>query len=123
MKNAAHCAYRAGQTRAASGRSVEAEAFATAARMLREAVESPDDAHGYLRALEFNQKLWTVIEADVSDPRSPLPGDIRQDILDLAVFVDQQTSLAIKQPAAAHLASLIEINRNLATGLFSDPGQ
>lgn len=122
MKNAAHSAYRAGQSRAASGRSVEAEAFATAARMLREAVENPADIIQYLRALEFNQKLWTVIEADVSDPRSLLPSEVRQDILDLAVFVDQQTALAVKQPTVDHLAALIEINRNLATGLFSSSG-
>ncbi len=121
MTNAAHSAYRTSQSSAPSGRSVEAEAFATAARMLHEAVESPADALKYLRALEFNRKLWSVIEADVSDPKSPLPSEVRQDFLDLAVFVDEQTALAVKEPATDHLDSLIQINRNLATGLFSDP--
>lgn len=103
-----------------SGRPAEAEAFARAAAALREAAEQPHDRTVLVEALGYNQKLWTIVQAEASDPGHPAPADMRDDMLSLAQFMDRATADALAA-AEPHLDGMIAINASLSSGLFGRP--
>jgi flagellar protein FlaF len=70
--------------------------------------------------LRLNWRLWTIIQADVSGEGSPLPDEIRQNILSLSVFIDKHTVSALAEPSERKLRVLVEINRNIAAGLMTN---
>jgi flagellar protein FlaF len=103
-------------------RATEARALMEAARRLAEAQKLVDeDQDAYRKALRLNWRLWTIIQSDVSSPDSPLPPDLKANIISLSIFVDKHTLAALAEPAAAKVAVLIDINRNIAAGLMSTP--
>ncbi len=109
------------QKSAPGGRAAEAEAFAKSARKLHQAVSEPLDAAVFEDALQSNQKLWTLLQASLLDDDGRLPDDLRQDILRLSIFVDKQTLKARAAPSLGTVEPLIDINRNMAGGLFQKP--
>jgi flagellar protein FlaF len=116
----AAAAYGQVQHAAIGGRAAEAEAFAMAAAYLRDARTRPSDRVLLARALGFNQKLWTIIQAEVSDRGHPAPEDVRGDMMSLARFMDQATADALAAQAP-RLDTMIAINSSLAAGMFSRP--
>lgn len=110
-------AYGSSQRLGSSARETEAQALLEAARRLDAAVGS-EDRDAYRAALRLNWRLWTIIQADVSGEGSPLPDEIRQNILSLSVFIDKHTVAALAEPDGRKLRVLIEINRNIAAGLM-----
>ncbi|PIW25865.1 MAG: hypothetical protein COW30_17725 [Rhodospirillales bacterium CG15_BIG_FIL_POST_REV_8_21_14_020_66_15] len=100
------------------GRPAEAEAFARAAALLRDAAERPAERATLARALGFNQKLWTIVQAEAMDPAHPAPPDVRRDMMVLARFMDQATTDALAAPHP-RLGVMIEVNLCLSKGLFS----
>jgi flagellar protein FlaF len=52
---------------------------------------------------------------------NPQPIEVRQNILNLAVFVMQRTIEIQSSPAPEKLQSLIDINSNIAAGLSGRP--
>jgi flagellar biosynthesis activator protein FlaF len=52
-----------------------------------------------------------------------LPLDIKENILSLSVFIDKHTVSALAEPAGRKLRVLIEINRNIASGLMTTPNE
>jgi flagellar protein FlaF len=68
-------------------------------------------------ALMYNRKLWTVIVAAMQQPDRPVPQDLRQNVMNLGIFVFGQTYEMQLEPKPEKLSALIEINRNLAAGL------
>jgi len=111
-------AYRSSQRLGSSARDTEAQALLEAARRL-DAAKGNDDRDAYRAALRLNWRLWTIIQADVSSERSPLPDEIRQNILSLSVFIDRHTVKALAEPNSSKLSVLIDINRNIAAGLMA----
>ena len=109
------------QNSALSGRAAEAEAFAKSARNLHQAACEPLDPTAFEDALQSNQKLWTLLQASLQDDAGRLPEDLRQDILRLSIFVDKQPLMARAAPSLESAQSLIDINRNMAAGLFQKP--
>ncbi|GFZ76853.1 hypothetical protein GCM10011497_00540 [Elstera cyanobacteriorum] len=89
-----------------------------AAKRLDDAVRQPDDRDGLLAAARLNWKLWTIIQADILDDESALTLEVRQNLLNLSNFIDKHTVGIITTPEASKLATLIEINKNIAAGLF-----
>jgi flagellar protein FlaF len=89
-----------------------------AAKRLDDAVRLPDDREGLLAAARLNWKLWTIIQADILDDESALSLDVRQNLLNLSNFIDKHTVGIITTPSADKLGTLIEINKNIAAGLF-----
>ncbi len=103
------------------GRDLEGAALAKAAHKLEIARSRPGDARALGEALDFNTKLWTVFQADVSDEDSPLPEDLRASLLGLALFMDQATASLLSGAVEADtLQAMIDVNRSLASGLFQD---
>jgi flagellar protein FlaF len=115
-------AYAQQQKRNLSPREVEAMAFTKAALMLEDAKKVTNNINEYSKALRFNHLLWTIIQADLTDPENQLPPEIKANVMSLSIFVDKQTTKALRSSNANDLDVLININRNLAAGLRTTPG-
>jgi flagellar biosynthesis activator protein FlaF len=76
-----------------------------------------NQSDGLVPALNFNQKVWTILATSVTDPANPLPGEIRQGVTNLATFVFRRMIETVADPDAEKLTALITINNNLAAGL------
>ncbi len=55
--------------------------------------------------------------ATVTRPENPLPANIRQNVANIGIYVFKQTLTAVTNPKPENLGSLININRELASGL------
>ncbi len=104
---------------ALSQREMDGLAFAKAVFRLEEASKAVDDYDAYSSALKFHQMLWTIIQADVAADGNGLPDDVKTNILSLSIFVDSQTIMALAEPSAEHLHSLIAIDKSIASGLLT----
>ena len=114
-------AYAQQQKRNLTPREVEAMAFTKAALMLEDAKKSINNIEEYSKALRFNHLLWTIIQADLTEPDNNLPNEIKANVMSLSIFVDKQTTKALRSSNAGDLDVLININRNLAAGLRTTP--
>jgi len=113
--------YRTSQKLGAGARQTEARALMETARTLADAQNNMDDISAYRAALRLNWRLWTIFQSDVSSAENPLPDEIKQNILNLSVFIDKHTVDALANPEVRKLKVLIDINRNIASGLITSP--
>ena len=113
--------YRSSQKLGAGARQTESRALMETARALADARDNMDDITAYRAALRLNWRLWTIFQSDVAADENPLPDDIKQNILNLSVFIDKHTVDALANPEGRKLKVLIDINRNIASGLMTNP--
>lgn len=107
-----------------SGRELEASVLTRAGLMLKQVQENwnaPDRDEKLLEAIKFNQKVWSFFQAELSDPENPLPRNIRQDILNLSLFIDKRLFEVLASPDPDKLSIVIDINFNIAAGLRTTP--
>jgi len=117
MQHAAQ-AYGSIAKQTASPRELEASLLLKAAAQLQSIKDNWErDAKALDNALLYNRKLWTIFMAAVTDDKHPLPANIRQNIANLGIFVMKQTLEVLAKPAPERLNTLININRELASGL------
>ncbi|HEU0264408.1 MAG TPA: flagellar biosynthesis regulator FlaF [Geobacterales bacterium] len=105
-----------------SGRELEAAVLTRAAMMLRACQDSwqgSDSDNRLSDALKYNQMVWSIFQAELMSPDNPLPPEIRQNILNLSLFIDKRTFDLMAYPAPEKLTVIININLNLAAGLTS----
>jgi len=119
----AETGYGSTQKLGAEARQTEARALLEAARRMSEAQNSPDDREEYRAALRLNWRLWTIIQSDLVSEENALPAEIKANIMSLSVFIDKQTVGALAGPDVAKMNVLIEINRNIASGLMATPDE
>jgi len=108
-----------------SGRELEASVLMRAAALLKQCQENWEDAGrraALQHALEFNQRAWTIFQAELAKPDHPLPPEMRQNLLRLSLFIDKQIFQAMSAPAPDKLTPIININCNLAAGLRGSSG-
>jgi flagellar biosynthesis activator protein FlaF len=120
MYGSARKAYETGATATTSSRDIEATALFKAARQLetcREAWEEPGHQERLEHALRFNQRLWTLFQAELARPDHPMVPALRRDLLQISVFVDKRTFEIMAEPSPEKLQALIDIDRNIASGL------
>lgn len=113
-------AYTSIQKEHLSGRELEASVLTRAGLMLKQVQENwaaPDRDEKLLEAIKFNQKVWSFFQAELSDPENPLPKNLRQDILNLSIFVDKRLFEIMANPDKDKLNIVIDINFNIAAGL------
>ncbi len=72
-------------------------------------------------ALRLNWRLWTIIQAELAQERPDLPGELHTNMLTLCNFIDKHTVGALFDPSPEKMSVLIDINRNIATGLLQMP--
>ena len=117
MSNAAQAYARTSQT-TASPREIEAQALLKAARQLQEVQTNwTGPGREMDNALLFNRRLWTIFVSAAESDENPQPLEIRQNILNIGVFVLKQIVDMQAEPDPVKLKSLIDINCNLAAGL------
>ena len=66
--------------------------------------------------LEKNRLLWTVIASAMKEEDCPQPQSIRNNILQLSMFVFKRTLELLGEPRPEGLDVLININLNIARG-------
>lgn len=105
-----HSVYARNQNAGASARTLEARAFHQAARLL----ETCEDPEATLRAVAFNRRLWTLVQADVTDAANDLPQSAKADLLSLSFFMERGlTDLA--QGRKAPVQAMADVNRQIAS--------
>jgi flagellar biosynthesis activator protein FlaF len=118
MQSAAK-AYGAVARKVANPRDLEADLLLKAAAQLQSVYDDWDNSKKQLDpALQYNRKLWTILLAAVTKPENPLPPAIRQNVVNLGVFVMNQTMTITQEAKREQLLPLININRELASGLL-----
>jgi flagellar protein FlaF len=113
-------AYTAIQKEALSGRELEASVLSRAGLMLKSVKDNWDASdrdQRLMEAVKFNQKVWSFFQAELSDPENPLPKNLREDILNLSLFVDKRLFEVLAFPDPDKLSIVIDIDFNIAAGL------
>lgn len=106
------------------GRDIEAEVLTKAALKLKACQDQwPGDGKndGLHSVLKYNQRVWTILQAEIEKPENPLPVQLKADLLRLSTFVDRRTIEILAYPAPEKLNILININQSIAAGLRSRP--
>ncbi len=120
MQKLAAKAYDTVNKASMSPRQMEAAILNRAAAMLKAVQDNwdaPDREQKLDEALKYNQRLWSVFQADLADEESPLPKKLREDILSLSIFIDRRTFDLMASPEQEKVTALININQNIAVGL------
>jgi len=105
-------------------REIEAEALTLGARKLihcRDNWESEERKILLTEALKFNQKLWTIFQANLSSAKNLLPENLKINLLKLSIYVDRQIFQIMAFPSPDKLIPIININLSLAKGLRKKP--
>ena len=116
--------YRNMQKATLNGRELEAEVLSKAALKLKFCQnnwEAPDRDEILDEALKFNQKIWTLFQSELIKPENPLPKNLRENLLNLSMFIDKRIFEIMSFPSPEKLNAIIEINLNIAAGLRSSP--
>ncbi|MGV3489968.1 MAG: flagellar biosynthesis regulator FlaF [Devosia sp.] len=122
MQNSAALAYQQVGKQTINPRLLEANLLSRAAGQLQRVRDDWDhELHELGPALAFNRKLWTVFLGSVTGEDSQLPKGLRENIANLGLFVMKHTMAIQAEPGADKLTVLININRELATGLRGQP--
>ncbi|OAN48163.1 hypothetical protein A6A04_05275 [Paramagnetospirillum marisnigri] len=100
-------------------RETEAWALTETARRMSEGQSESVDIEDFLGAVRLNWKLWTIYQSELSSPECDLPLELRQNWLSLSNFVDKRTVDIIATRERSKADVLININRQLAGGLFT----
>ncbi|MFN3883351.1 MAG: flagellar biosynthesis regulator FlaF [Rhodocyclaceae bacterium] len=117
--------YRKVEKETLSGRDLEASVLLKAAQKLVEArhrLASEKDLATLDEALRYNQRLWTLFQSELGEPTNPLPEPIKANLLALIGFIDRRTFALMADPIPERIDVLIEINRNIASGLQTKSG-
>jgi flagellar protein FlaF len=121
MSSAAQAYARTAQ-RIASPRDIEAQALLKAARQLQDVMANWEQTDaGFIEALMFNRKLWSIFLSDAIRDENPEQIAIRQNIANIGIFVMTQSAALQLKPEVEKLQTLIDINRNIAAGLSGRP--
>jgi len=124
MSQTAINSYTSMQKETLSGRELEASVLTRAGLMLKQVQENwaaPERGEKLLEAIKFNQKVWSFFQAELSDPENPLPTALKQDILNLSLFIDKRLFEVMADPDKDKLNIVVDINFNIAAGLRTKP--
>lgn len=116
--------YEAATKTSISGRELEARALSKAAQLLQDCAQqwdAPGRAARLDDAIRFNQRLWSVFQAELVRPTHELPLELRVNLLRLSQFIDKRSFEVLAEPSPAKLKALIDLNRNIAEGLRMEP--
>ncbi|MEE2745871.1 MAG: flagellar biosynthesis regulator FlaF [Pseudomonadota bacterium] len=99
-------------------REMDAAAFSQAAYVLDQARQNIEDEEACEKALQYNQLLWSIVQADVSQGENTLPDELKANLISLSIFVDKQTTKGLANPSEEIFDELISINLNISEGLL-----
>ncbi|WP_319525226.1 flagellar biosynthesis regulator FlaF [uncultured Desulfosarcina sp.] len=120
MYNKALNAYKSVEKSTVSGRETEARVLTEAATKLRSCQKNWDSENRKKmldEALTYNQRIWTIFQAELGKQDNPLPDNIKLDLLRLSSFIDKRIFEVMAYPDPEKLNIIIKINENIAAGL------
>jgi flagellar protein FlaF len=118
--NKALNAYKSVEKATVSGRETEARVLTEAALKLRACQRQWNEQSRKIQldeALQYNQRVWTILQTELAKEDNPLPKHIRLDLLRLSHFIDKRIFDVMGAPAPEKLDIIIKINENIAAGL------
>ena len=125
MSNAPFAAYEQQNKEFMSPRELEASVLTRAGLKLKQCQEkwdTPEKEKLLDEAIRFNQKVWSFFQSELSMPDNPLPKTLREDILNLSIFIDKRLFEVLAYPSdSSKLDIVISINFNIAAGLRTTP--
>ena len=77
----------------------------------------PEKSPEFQDALLYNRKLWTVLLDAVNRDDNQLPKPVRNNLVQLGMFVMNETFAAMTKPTLNQLKAMIKVNRGIAAGL------
>src|ERR1044072_9363803 len=110
MQQAAHNVYATMQKEGLAGRALEAQVLTRAANLLKECQNRWDEeghAERFDTAVRFSQKVSTFFQAELSDPENPRPNEIKEDLLNLSIFIDSRLIDVLINPSLEQLTAVI----------------
>ena len=117
-------AYQTVEKATLPGREIEATVLTQAALKLKDCQKCWDAESRAAKldeALKFNQRIWSILQAEVGNSDNPLPTELKIDFLRLSAFVDRRIFEVMAHPAPEKLSIIIAINQNIAAGLRNSP--
>lgn len=103
---------------------LEAKALIKTASLLNIIKENWEEKKGELdEALSMNRRLWTILTGNINDADNPLPVAIKQNVANLAYFIFKRTIEILANPKPESLEIIININLNIARGLFENKSE
>ncbi|PPD15466.1 MAG: hypothetical protein CTY25_06925 [Methylobacterium sp.] len=116
-------AYNKTQTLALSQRELEARALLKAASKLQWLKENWEPTIAVMEdPLTHNRQVWTIFLDAATDPQSPMPPQMRSNMIGLCRFVINQCMRMLFEPDPKKLDLMIEINQHIAAGLRGREG-
>ena len=116
-------AYNKTQTLALSQRELEAHALLKAASKLQWLKENWEPTIATMEdPLSHNRQVWTIFLDAATDPQSPMPPEMRSNMIGLCRFVINQCMRMLFEPDPKKLDLMIEINQHIAAGLRGREG-
>ncbi len=112
--------YQSVQNETMSGRETEARVLSKAALKLQRCQENWDSETRRTdleEAFEYNQRIWSILQAELTKPDHPMGKGLRQNLLNLSVFIEGRIYETRAYPAPEKLTAIININNGLAAGL------
>ena len=113
-------AYQSVERNTGSGRDTEARVLTEAAMKLQYCQknwDAPDRRAKFHEALSYNQRVWSIIQGELLDETNQLPKQLRENILNLSIFIDKRIFNVMAYPEPEKLSIIININLNIAAGL------
>ena len=120
MYNNVARAYQNTERSVMSGRETEARVLMKAALKLKvcqDNWESENRDDVLEEALIFNQQIWSIFQSELMREDHPMPKELRMDLLSLGALVDKRIYESMAYPSPEKLDTIININRNIASGL------
>ena len=117
-------AYQRVEKETVSGRETEARVLSEAARKLSECQENwGSETHRTEMedAFEYNQRIWSILQAELTKTDHPMDKRLRQNILSLSLFIEKRIYDTRVYPDPEKLTAIININNGLAAGLRTSP--
>lgn len=106
------------------GRDLEAHVLLKSAARLQTIKDRWEERQGDLaEALLANRKIWTIFVTAMSAEDCALPAAVRSNIINLGMFIFNRTIQMSFDPRPEQLIVLIDINRNIASGLRGQGGE
>ncbi|MGA2215485.1 MAG: flagellar biosynthesis regulator FlaF [Bryobacteraceae bacterium] len=106
------------------GRGLEAAVLFRGAQKLRRCAQTWESNHStefddnLTEALQFNQRLWSFLQAELSDPANALPETLRLNLLRLGKFIDKRIfNLFAGRGTVDDLLSIAGVNERIAEAL------
>ena len=104
-----------------SQRELEASILTKAGLMLKQCQDNwtnADRDQQLESAIRYNQRIWSFFQSELSLPDNPLPKKMRENILNLSLFIDKRLLEVMAFPDdPKRLNIVVDINFNLAAGL------